>query len=89
MYIKSDHLWYNLFQEGESYYDKKRKFYRTNRASTDRISSIEISLPSIEEQNRIINGVSKFEKQIEEYKKKKTNLQERKNKIVKELLNIK
>ena len=45
-----------------------QKFSRTNRANTQRIQSLQISVPSIEKQKKIIKEIASYDKEIEDLK---------------------
>lgn len=64
------------------------RFSRTNRASIERVSNIKISLPNIEEQNRIITHVVDIENKIFELENKLFEFNQEKEKIVKNILEI-
>ena len=64
------------------------RFSRSNRASIDRVSNLQIYLPEIEEQNEIISQVVELEDRIEELEKKLDLLNQEKIKIVNTILEI-
>lgn len=64
------------------------RFSRTNRASIERISNIEISYPSIEEQNRIINKITEIENKIFELENNLDNLKKEQEDILINVLEI-
>jgi restriction endonuclease S subunit len=57
--VNPRYLAYALKKEGE-----KQRFSRTLRASTDRIRYLTLTLPSPEEQNRIVAEVEEYEAEI-------------------------
>jgi len=64
------------------------RFSRSNRASIERVSNISVSLPNIEEQNKIINQVEEIENQILELETKLDQLNQQKSLIVNTILEI-
>lgn len=64
------------------------RFSRSNRASIDRVSNMQIYLPNIEKQNEIINQVSQIENKIEKLEKNLNELNQEKAKIVNTILEI-
>lgn len=64
------------------------RFSRTNRASIDRVSNIKMSLPEIEEQNKIVNQLIKFENKIQDIEIKLSELNQQKIDIVNKILEI-
>ena len=67
----------------------KLRFSRSNRASIDRISNIEIKLPNIEIQNEIIIKVNKLENKISELEADMNNFTQEKVDLVRNILEIK
>ena len=66
----------------------KLKFSRSNRASLDRVSNIEIKVPSIKAQNKIISNIDSYEKEILSLQNKINEMNKEKEKIVKDILEI-
>ena len=64
------------------------RFSRNNRASIERVSNINISLPEIEEQNKIVDQLIKFENKIQDIEKKLKELYQQKIDIVNNILEI-
>lgn len=64
------------------------RFSRNNRASIERVSNINISLPEIEEQNKIVYQLIKFENKIHDIEKKLKELYQQKIDIVNNILEI-
>ncbi len=81
--INPKYLAFALQKEGE-----KARFSRTNRASTDRVSNLEITLPKIDEQNKIISLIDSYENEIYKLENKIIILNKDKEKIVKDILEI-
>lgn len=81
--INPKYLAFALQNEGE-----KARFSRTNRASTDRVSNLEITLPKIDEQNKIISLIDSYENEIYKLENKISILNKDKEKIVKDILEI-
>lgn len=65
----------------------KQRFSRTNRASTDRISSLVINLPSIEIQNKISKEIKDLSDKIKLLEEKLVNYDNTKKEIVERYLN--
>lgn len=66
----------------------KLRFSRSNRASIDRVSNLQIYLPTIEKQNEIINQVVELEYKINELENNINKLNQEKTKIVNSILEI-
>jgi len=64
------------------------RFSRSNRASVDRVSNITVSLPSIGEQNKVIDAVVELESKISELELKLDALNHEKETIVNNTLEI-
>lgn len=64
------------------------RFSRTNRASIDRVSNIEISLPNIDVQDNIVNKVIELENKIFELENNLDKLNEEKKNIIINILKI-
>lgn len=64
------------------------RFSRSNRASINRISNIEVSLPPIEKQNEIVDKVVKIENNIIELNKQLKKLEQDKIEIIKSILEL-
>ena len=64
------------------------RFSRSNRASIDRVSNLQIYLPEIEKQNEIINQVVEIENEIEKLENNLNRLNQEKTKIVNTILEI-
>lgn len=64
------------------------RFSRSNRASIDRVSNIEVSLPSIKEQNEIVDKVVKIENNIIELNNQLEKLEQDKIEVVKSILEL-
>ncbi len=61
---------------------KKQRFSRSNRASTDRVSSLIVKLPNIEIQNKIANEITDINHKIIELKKSLINCENKTIEIV-------
>lgn len=64
------------------------RFSRSNRASIERVSNINVSIPEIEEQNKIIAEIIKLENEIFEMEKKLNEFKQQKENIVNTILEI-
>lgn len=64
------------------------RFSRSNRASINRISNIEVSLPPIEKQNEIVDKVVKIENNIIELNNQLKKLEQDKIEIIKSILEL-
>jgi len=58
------------------------KFSRTLRASTDRVRALDITLPSLREQEQVVQKIEELEKKITEAKRVLSTAQEQKNNIL-------
>ena len=65
----------------------KQRFSRSNRASTDRVSSLVVKLPSIEVQNKVANEVEKINNKINELESILLEYNNKKKEIVSKYLN--
>ncbi len=65
----------------------KQRFSRSNRASTDRVSSLSIKLPSVEIQNDVFNKVNEYNKKISELSKKISEFEIKRHEIINNFLN--
>lgn len=65
------------------------RFSRSNRASIDRVSNLQIYLPNIEKQNEIINQVVELEDKIEKLENSIDKLNQDKVNIINDILEIK
>lgn len=65
----------------------KQRFSRSNRASTDRISSLVVKLPDIKIQNQIAETILNLESKIKELQNKLNTYDDRKKEIVEKYLN--
>lgn len=79
--INEKYLAYILEKEGKIF-----RFSRTNRASIDRIQGIKITVPTIEEQTKIIAKIEKIEEQIKSLQAKKNTIPQQKEAILKKYL---
>ena len=64
------------------------RFSRSNRASIDRVSNLQIYLPSIEKQNEVISQVVEIENKIEKLEENMNKLNQEKTDIVNTILEI-
>lgn len=64
------------------------RFSRSNRASIDRISDIEVSLPTIKKQNKIVSKVVKLENKIFNLESKLDELNHKKEDFLRKILEI-
>ncbi len=65
----------------------KQRFSRSNRASTDRVSSLVVKLPSIEVQNKVAKEVEQINKKINELESTLIEYNNKKKEIVSRYLN--
>lgn len=65
----------------------KQRFSRSNRASTDRVSSLVVKLPSIEVQNKVAKEVEQINKKISELESTLIEFNNKKKEIVNKYLN--
>lgn len=65
----------------------KQRFSRSNRASTDRISSLVVKLPNIKIQNQIAETILNLESKIKELETKLNTYDDRKKEVVEKYLN--
>lgn len=64
------------------------RFSRSNRASIDRISDIEVSLPTIKKQNKIVSKVVKLENKIFNLESKLDELNHKREDFLRKILEI-
>ena len=75
--VLSRYLVYPLQKEGE-----KQRFSRANRASTERIRSLIIQVPSIEVQKEVVEKLSKIDEEISKAKQYVANASSAKQAIL-------
>ncbi len=71
-----------LKEEGD-----KQRFSRSNRASTDRVSSLVINLPSINVQNKVAEEIESLNEKIKKMEKYLDELSAKKDEVIDKFLN--